>query len=165
MQLSNRLTFSLASLIVLIALGLVFAPTSVLAHPNVDGDDTHANDGHMHPSIDISATDVDPSTDDIDVLDDDSGTETLDGNLVIKFDVTLTLEDDVAIREEDNSDIGNGTFDLSNPSTEVIVRTDRDTAVLVQSAVLGWRHIHRARCYYNAANTAKVGWNSYHYPY
>ncbi len=41
---SNRLTFSLASLIFLIALGLVFAPTSVMAH-----DGTAGNLNHAHP--------------------------------------------------------------------------------------------------------------------
>ena len=35
---SNRLTFSLASLVFLIAFGLVFAPTSVLAHSDADRD-------------------------------------------------------------------------------------------------------------------------------
>lgn len=42
---SNRLTFSLASLIFLIALGLVFAPTSVMAH---EVDSTNNGTGQVH---------------------------------------------------------------------------------------------------------------------
>ena len=47
---SNRLTFSLASLIFLIALGLVFAPTSVMAHgPGVTPAAVPADHPHPHP--------------------------------------------------------------------------------------------------------------------
>ena len=41
---SNRLTFSLASLVLILALGLVFAPVSVMAHQGDTG-----NLDHMHP--------------------------------------------------------------------------------------------------------------------
>ena len=53
---SNRLTFSLASLILI--LGLVFVPTSVMAHPHVDIPDTEADesvpDHNSHPEPVIS---------------------------------------------------------------------------------------------------------------
>ena len=52
---SNRLTFSLASLIFLIAFGLIFAPTSVLA----DEDATEPN--HKHPTVEITVADADTS--------------------------------------------------------------------------------------------------------
>ena len=48
---SNRLTFSLASLIVLIALGLVFAPTSVMAHPDATANSATTPRVHSHPLI------------------------------------------------------------------------------------------------------------------
>ena len=46
---SNRLTFSLASLIFLIAFGLVFVPTSVLAHDNATADSATTPRVHPHP--------------------------------------------------------------------------------------------------------------------
>ena len=48
---SNRLTFSLASLIVLIAFGLVFAPTSVMAHDDASGDSSTTPRPHSHPLL------------------------------------------------------------------------------------------------------------------
>ena len=52
---SNRLTFSLASLVLILALGLVFAPVSVLAHTITPAGDTH-NDhtgaDATHPILD-----------------------------------------------------------------------------------------------------------------
>ena len=48
---SNRLTFSLASLIVLIAFGLVFAPVSVMAHDNASGDSNSTPRPHTHPLL------------------------------------------------------------------------------------------------------------------
>ena len=91
---SLKMTFSLTSLIFLIALGLVFAPTAVMAHDNIEGDTnfaTHATTGHMHPVVTIvDPTDVDSTTAGIQVFDkaedDDSG---LTGT--IQFDVMLTL--------------------------------------------------------------------------
>ena len=62
---SNRLTFSLASLIVLIAFGVVLAPTSVMAHTdaqrNTDTDPAFEIASHTHPvkvaiTADSSAT-------------------------------------------------------------------------------------------------------------
>ena len=46
---SNRLTFSLASLIFLIAFGLVFAPVSVMAHDNASLDSATTPRWHKHP--------------------------------------------------------------------------------------------------------------------
>ena len=55
---SLKMTFSLASLVVLFTIGLVFVTTPVLAHDIVAGEDTdlHAQgtsngDGHIHPSV------------------------------------------------------------------------------------------------------------------
>ena len=46
---SNRLTFSLASLILIFAFGFVFGTTSVMAHPDASGDDTTTPRPHDHP--------------------------------------------------------------------------------------------------------------------
>ena len=99
---SNRLTFSLASLILL--LGLVFAPTAVMAHPvtetnNVSGQ-IHDGDAvglvHSHPEITVTIEDADPtSMDTIEVVDtkaDEPETPTAtDLTPTIQFDVKLTL--------------------------------------------------------------------------
>ena len=66
---SNRLTFSLASLVILIALGLVFGTTSVMAHPAAgvsptqvpDDPTTHTHDG-MNP---VEAIADNPATADV----------------------------------------------------------------------------------------------------
>ena len=62
---SNRLTFSLASLIFLIALGLIFVPTSVLAHgPNTIGNLR----SHTHPvNTVIPGTDLNADGDTLDI--------------------------------------------------------------------------------------------------
>ncbi|MDE0397306.1 MAG: lamin tail domain-containing protein [Candidatus Poribacteria bacterium] len=55
---SNRLTFSLASLILMFALGLIFAPMSVMAHdtvPDVDADPATQGNQHGGPT---SGTDI-----------------------------------------------------------------------------------------------------------
>ncbi len=58
-MLSNKLTFSLASLVMLIALGLVFAPMSVMAHDLATGHvPDPAPDGHMHPMVTISSAEA-----------------------------------------------------------------------------------------------------------
>ena len=64
---SNRLTFSLASLIVLIALGFVFGTASVMAHT------TDPVTDHAHPVITIAEpTDVDDRVDGIQAADSDA---------------------------------------------------------------------------------------------
>ena len=100
---SNRLTFSLASLIFLIAFGLVFAPMSVMAHPvTTDNNGTgeiHDGDAvglvHTHPSITVTIADADSRTDGIQVVDteaDEPATPTpADVTPTIQFDVTLTV--------------------------------------------------------------------------
>ena len=45
MNLSNRLTFSLVSLVVLLALGLVLGTVSVMAHDDGDSDSSHTAEG------------------------------------------------------------------------------------------------------------------------
>ena len=84
---SNRLTFSLASLIFLIAFGLIFAPTSVLA----DEDDTEPN--HKHPTVEITVADADTS------MAGDQMYNDADGNpqivLGTKFQLKFTFDTDV----------------------------------------------------------------------
>ena len=103
---SNRLTFSLASLILIMALGLVFAPVSVMAHdPLSDGavnpvDTRKHPDGltqgtHLHPSIEVTigdGMDANPNTTGFDVVDANDDTEAAGSTgPTITFDVTLTL--------------------------------------------------------------------------
>ena len=106
MQLS-KLTFSLASLVLILALGLVFVPTSVMAHPVVGGEDGNNGSGqihdgdavglsHTHPEIMVTLDDADPTTpDSIEVVDteaDEPSTPAVtDVTPTIQFDVTLTV--------------------------------------------------------------------------
>ena len=116
MRLSNKSTFSLACLILLLALGVVFGTTSVMAHPHLDDPDT---------------TDVDES--DVDHSESDHPTAT----------ITLTSANDSSFTED--SIIGttvvrllNGAaVDLDNDGTDDIEKggrfadpraTDRSTA-------------------------------------
>ena len=98
---SNRLTFSLASLVLILALVAIPA----MAHDNVEGGNfaDHASAGHMHPVIEVTITDADPNTlDTIEVVDTDEDTEAA-ASLVptIQFDVTLTLPDGAAVVTDD----------------------------------------------------------------
>ena len=107
---SNRLTFSLASLILIMALGLVFAPVSVMAHAPLSDGTTGDNNKlidirnhpngmtqgtHTHPSIVVTigdGKDANPNTADFDVVDADDDAEGAAGlTPTITFDVTLTL--------------------------------------------------------------------------
>ena len=103
---SNRLTFSLASLIVLIALGLVFGTTSVLAHTKAEsgtaGDGLHSQGetdpepaAHEHPEVTIIVMDSDPnSMDTIEVVDieaDAAPDFTADVTPTLEFRVTLEV--------------------------------------------------------------------------
>ncbi|MCY3741272.1 MAG: hypothetical protein OXH00_09655 [Candidatus Poribacteria bacterium] len=102
MQLS-RLTFSLASLVVLLAFGLIFTPMSVMAHPvTTDNNGSGAiHDGdavglsHMHPEITVTIADANPNTRAIEVVDtmaDEPATPAAtDLTPTIEFDVTLTV--------------------------------------------------------------------------
>ena len=112
---SNRLTFSLASLVFLIALGLVFAPTSVLAHtqsgqePYVTGTTDpadHTHDG-MKPIDAVDGNDDDSLDDPEDVPAHNShptatialksgDTDTVRGNMAVVTTTaaTFTLEID-----------------------------------------------------------------------
>ena len=59
---SNRLTFSLASLIFLIALGLVFVPTAVMAHDAEQTGDPATVGPHSHPQKkEVTAVTADPT--------------------------------------------------------------------------------------------------------
>ena len=91
-MLSNKLTFSLASLVILLVLG--FAATPVIAHPNVAGQDladTHATEGHKHPTVMVSVKDADPTMAGLQVVDvPETGTDSV---LTIVFDVVFTLSE------------------------------------------------------------------------
>jgi hypothetical protein len=114
---SNRLTFSLASLILLIAFGLVFVPASVMAHPNVDGGTDHAKDGHMHPTIMVKVDDADtrsPSTIEVVRKPTDLTATPQITDLMIVFDVMLELDPAVDLLQDDGSAIAAGAFDGSS---------------------------------------------------
>jgi len=106
---SLKMTFSLTSLILIFAFGLVFGITSVMADDGAGGtdDDPHgadghadqatantaegSNAGHMHPTVSITATDGNPNTADvIEVVDNAADTES-GLNATFEIDVTLTL--------------------------------------------------------------------------
>ena len=101
----RKMTFSLASLILIFAFGLVFGIMSVMADDgSVDSDGDHDPEGHAdqatantaegnnanhkHPTVKISAEDADPNTAGIQVIDEDDAT---DG---VQVKVTLTLLDE-----------------------------------------------------------------------
>ena len=129
MNMSRRLTFSLASLILFLTLGLVFAPTSVLA----DDPHTVTDPVHKHPAITISATDADTATDGIQVLD----TDTTATDLILKFNVTLTLENSVNLLQNDGAVIGNGTFNRSD-TTDILILDDKYLTVSTIDTVAPW---------------------------
>ncbi len=88
---SNRLTFSLASLVLTLALGLVFAPVSVIAHTADPHNPANPADTHMHPVVTIvDPMDDDPMTAGIQVVDKAADTET-GLEATIEFDVMVTL--------------------------------------------------------------------------
>ena len=97
---SNRLTFSLASLILIFA----FVAIPAMAHDNIEGDTnfaTHASTGHQHPVVRIvNPTDADPtSADTIEVVDteaddNETGFDNTTRAATIEFDVMLTLPPD-----------------------------------------------------------------------
>jgi hypothetical protein len=114
---SLKMTFSLASLVLLIA--LVFAPVSVMAHaPVSDGvadnpsDTMDHPDGlttlatHMHPSVSIGGTedDANPNVDGFQVVGG-----TTDASREVTFDVVVTV-DELVQQEDDNQPIDAGTF-------------------------------------------------------
>ncbi len=100
-MLSNKLTFSLASLVVLIAFGLVFGTGSVMAHPvteaNMAADQIHEGDAigldHMHPTVMVSVMDADPTMMGLQVVDVEEDTPAV---LTIVFNVTFTLSEGAA---------------------------------------------------------------------
>ena len=133
---SNRLTFSLASLIFLIALGLVFAPMSVMAHPNVDADDTHAVDGHMHPEMEFSVGTKEAATGVInqitDAKTDDSDPATATEVLTLEFSLVLTHPDEVTSLPDGN--------DFANASAFVNVTNANSTTAQRAEAI--WITVH-----------------------
>ena len=109
-MLSNKLTFSLACVVVLLALGFATAP--VMAHPVTDdnngsnqlheGHQAGSLPGHQHPTIMVSVEDADPSTEpDLEVVDtkaDDIAATTLTQAQArtIQFDIMFTLTPSMA---------------------------------------------------------------------
>ena len=139
MQLSNRLTFSLASLVILIAFGLVFAPMSVMAHPvtatNSGAGQPHATDTpvgatHSHPEIMVTIKDADDRTDGIQVVDTgaDEAATALDFTGAVtptlQFDVTLTVPEGA---QDGGSAVGAGTF--SSTDVPIIAYNSKFAAV------------------------------------
>ena len=132
---SNRLTFSLASLVLILALGLVFAPVSVMAHPataqNTGSDQPHAvgtavgDTAHSHPMVAISVKDADlttPST--IQITDEDA----TDG---LQFDVVLTIS---------GIDVGDNALDTSfafGPNAGSVIINSHDGSDAVGSVGTG----------------------------
>ena len=117
---SNRLTFSLASLILL--LGLVFAPMSVMAHEATDENTDTATDAalihavgtdatHQHPMITVTIEDADPTTDGIQVADteaDEAAATSATVGPTIQFDVMLTVPPGA---QDGGNAVAVGTFD------------------------------------------------------
>ena len=134
---SLKMTFSLTSLILISALGLVFAPVSIMAHTFTDEDAAtgsgHVHEGHTvgvthkHPMVVISATDADGMTDGIQVTDEDAATAGLQFELAITFtgvdadNTPLTTPSTVVVRSHDGKDpigtVNSPTFtaDSDNP--------------------------------------------------
>ena len=103
MQLSNRLTFSLASLIVLIAFGLVFAPISVMADDKTGNDHGTGNPqghpdgstttlGHVHPTVTITVVDANLDQAGVQRYYDDMDREQLIVDVPFKLKFTFTHE-------------------------------------------------------------------------
>ena len=101
---TSKWTFSLASLILIMALGLVFAPTAVMAHdPVSDGadkpTDIHGHpDGltqgtHMHPTVMVSATDANPNTMGVTEIVQKADSDT--NALTLEFDLLITVDKNV----------------------------------------------------------------------
>ena len=121
---SLKMTFSLTSLVFLIALGLVFVPASVMAHkatatntgnalPHATGtpvDDTT----HKHPEITVSATDADDGTAGFQVVDVDADTGETLTTATIEFDVMLTVP---VGAEDGGSAVAETTFTTSGDVT------------------------------------------------
>ncbi len=122
---SNRLTFSLASLILIFA----FVAIPVMAHDDITGDTNfadHASAGHMHPTITVMVEDVDPTTDGIQVVR--KATSGAITDLMITFDVTLELDGMVSlVNASDGAAIAAGSFNADSITT--IVYNDRNGAV------------------------------------
>ena len=103
---SLKMTFSLTSLIFLLVLGLIFVPTSVMAHEVTDANtgagqphaaDTPAGATHSHPGIMVTIADADDRTSGTQVVDTgaDEAATPLDFTAAVtptlQFDVTLTV--------------------------------------------------------------------------
>ena len=137
----RKMTFSLASLILIMAFGMVFAPISVMAHaPVSNGADPPADtlnhpDGltqgaHQHPPITVTITDSDPRIGGIQILDTDQDTES-GLTPTIQFDVTIT----VPVGAQDNgSPVAAATF----TATPEVAVTAYDRNFLPVGASIGF---------------------------
>ena len=163
-MLSNKLTFSLASLVVLIAVGILFVPMSVMAHPEpTTGDDaSHGGnaapaDNHKHPTLEIIIEDDDTSTSGIQVIDEEEATAnaaTLAFTVYAKMDENFTnltdtlnnadftfsspyLDNYGAVADLASNDLRVGTFALvPETSTTDTHKSDPDNDVYVVKAVV-----------------------------
>ena len=142
---SLKMTFSLTSLIFLIALGLVFVPTAVMAHPNVTGGTDHAKDGHMHPTVTVMVDDADPDTEGIQVVRkatreaDNTASPPITAitDLQIIFDVKLMLDPDAPnLVDEAGTAIAATSFEAASITLGTLYN-DKDGAVPGTSAAVG----------------------------
>ena len=154
---SNRLTFSLASLIFLIALGLVFVPTSVMADNDAytgvnHGTDGHDNQGdansdesstptHQHPKFNAAPIDADTTRAGIQVQDKGADTEPANTRTAtIEFDVSITLP---ANSQANGSAVDSSTFDnvaaLPKMSDGSLLPTSTSAFGTWASASGGWK--------------------------
>ncbi len=145
---SLKMTFSLMSLIFLIALGLVFVPTSVMAHPVTDDNNGTGEDHegsaigkvHKHPTVTVMVADADSTTDVIEVIRKDnreaSGAITAITDLMIVFDVKLMLDSNVpVVNASDGTAIAAGTF--NNSSITAVAYNDKEGAVANGAVAVG----------------------------
>ena len=133
-MLSNKLTFSLASLVMLLAFGLVFGTGTAWAH-EVTADNTAADaiptvddphplntaDTHTHPKFTISASDADPSSG-TQVVDKDSVTSGIQFDIMVTAPLGATTPADAALADATigGTDLGVTVY---NPTTLLSVGT------------------------------------------
>ncbi len=144
---SLRMTFSLASLIFLIALGLVFVPTAVMAHDSDATAEGIQPEGHVHPMITISSADEGDADTEIGLMFADADTTDTDAfptqatfEIEVEFDVKVSLGTGAAITPAfvflaaDQSVIAQDGTSLAStlgvvaPRTSIDLDDDDDTA-------------------------------------
>ena len=150
---SLKMTFSLTSLILIIALGLVFVPTSVMAH-----DDTGSAGGlagHVHPMVTISSANGNDATGTIGLEFTDADTTdtavfptTAMFELMVEFDVTVTgasaglvptlrfFDADGTLIPNDSSNINSGTLPALDDDADATTTTLADGKIFKTTVTL-----------------------------